>query len=98
MAYRVQALQRQVISVIARLTGTSCPTDQGLPQAVTHFLLLFIQQLLRHLFPHESQVTNGRSEEHTSELQSLTNLVCRLLLEKKKNKLRAHRCTIYGDA
>src|SRR5262249_60104314 len=31
--------------------------------------------LLRHV---------GRSEEHTSELQSLTNLVCRLLLEKKK--------------
>src|SRR5258706_10903827 len=27
-----------------------------------------------------------RSEEHTSELQSLTNLVCRLLLEKKKIK------------
>src|SRR5437016_12337688 len=27
--------------------------------------------------------TCGRSEEHTSELQSLTNLVCRLLLEKK---------------
>src|SRR5437016_8628779 len=27
-----------------------------------------------------------RSEEHTSELQSLTNLVCRLLLEKKKYK------------
>src|SRR5438093_4525834 len=31
-------------------------------------------------------VTTGRSEEHTSELQSLTNLVCRLLLEKKKKK------------
>src|SRR5258706_5638856 len=28
----------------------------------------------------------SRSEEHTSELQSLTNLVCRLLLEKKKKK------------
>src|SRR5205814_7182952 len=28
----------------------------------------------------------GRSEEHTSELQSLRHLVCRLLLEKKKNK------------
>src|SRR5258706_5823302 len=28
----------------------------------------------------------GRSEEHTSELQSLTNLVCRLLLEKKKTE------------
>src|SRR5258706_16041883 len=32
-----------------------------------------------------------RSEEHTSELQSLTNLVCRLLLEKKKKK-NSERC------
>src|SRR5690606_39890689 len=30
-------------------------------------------------------VAFGRSEEHTSELQSRENLVCRLLLEKKKN-------------
>src|SRR2546423_79931 len=30
--------------------------------------------------------TRGRSEEHTSELQSLAYLVCRLLLEKKKTK------------
>src|SRR5438093_4939736 len=30
----------------------------------------------------------ARSEEHTSELQSLTNLVCRLLLEKKKKHQR----------
>src|SRR5438093_7144064 len=30
--------------------------------------------------------SRSRSEEHTSELQSLTNLVCRLLLEKKKKK------------
>src|SRR5437899_9349266 len=30
--------------------------------------------------------TRDRSEEHTSELQSLRHLVCRLLLEKKKNK------------
>src|SRR2546427_7373246 len=29
-----------------------------------------------------------RSEEHTSELQSQSNLVCRLLLEKKKNKIQ----------
>src|SRR5438093_2634559 len=42
---------------------------------------------------------SARSEEHTSELQSLTNLVCRLLLEKKKNYYHAARasgCT-YGD-
>src|SRR5438093_3858230 len=30
-----------------------------------------------------------RSEEHTSELQSLTNLVCRLLLEKKKKHTKS---------
>src|SRR5690242_20883263 len=35
-----------------------------------------------------SEIADGdtRSEEHTSELQSHVNLVCRLLLEKKKNK------------
>src|SRR2546427_3794515 len=33
-----------------------------------------------------------RSEEHTSELQSQSNLVCRLLLEKKKNK-KANRAS-----
>src|SRR2546425_7692780 len=32
----------------------------------------------------------GRSEEHTSELQSLAYLVCRLLLEKKNEKRRRH--------
>src|SRR5256885_7268002 len=34
-----------------------------------------------------STVATGRSEEHTSELQSPCNLVCRLLLEKKKSTL-----------
>src|SRR2546427_7157029 len=34
--------------------------------------------------------SNGRSEEHTSELQSQSNLVCRLLLEKKKQKAPYH--------
>src|SRR5688572_31956105 len=32
--------------------------------------------------------TSSRSEEHTSELQSQSNLVCRLLLEKKNTQLR----------
>src|SRR5258706_1822649 len=40
----------------------------------------------------------SRSEEHTSELQSLTNLVCRLLLEKKKNVLQLLSVfTVYID-
>src|SRR2546430_4437664 len=45
-------------------------------------------------FPFASLPTlAGRSEEHTSELQSQSNLVCRLLLEKKKNGCRPSRAT-----
>src|SRR5690606_39805394 len=36
--------------------------------------------------PQAAKVAEERSEEHTSELQSRENLVCRLLLEKKKKK------------
>src|SRR5258706_8699806 len=36
---------------------------------------------------HLRRILPVRSEEHTSELHSLTNLVCRLLLEKKKKKI-----------
>src|SRR5438046_3901169 len=38
----------------------------------------------------ENHESGQRSEEHTSELQSLTNLVCRLLLEKKKTTSNRH--------
>src|SRR5437016_10305658 len=37
--------------------------------------------------PPAAELQQRRSEEHTSELQSLTNLVCRLLLEKKKKNI-----------
>src|SRR5256886_2991501 len=37
-----------------------------------------------------ASVRNFRSEEHTSELQSQSNLVCRLLLEKKKKKTNSY--------
>src|SRR2546430_13485711 len=39
----------------------------------------------------DSRCDSGRSEEHTSELQSQSNLVCRLLLEKKKKDIRTYR-------
>src|SRR5437016_8270626 len=48
---------------------------------------LFFRQLLPLLS------SRRRSEEHTSELQSLTNLVCRLLLEKKNKKKRQQSTT-----
>src|SRR2546430_13325060 len=40
---------------------------------------------------------DGRSEEHTSELQSQSNLVCRLLLEKKKKRKPAISCNHTQD-
>src|SRR5437016_9374566 len=59
--------------------------------ASTAFGLIFLTSAVftrttRDAFEKYSCGDNSRSEEHTSELQSLTNLVCRLLLEKKNNK------------
>src|SRR2546430_2785591 len=39
---------------------------------------------------HAAPVEHLRSEEHTSELQSQSNIVCRLLLEKKKHNTHPH--------
>src|SRR2546430_10357698 len=44
----------------------------------------------RRIFPAATPPPQGRSEEHTSELQSQSNLVCRLLLEKKKQAPHTH--------
>src|SRR2546430_4703433 len=59
------------------------PGAQQLPQlaAAGRVVSGLVGVLLRRLLL-------GRSEEHTSELQSQSNLVCRLLLEKKNNKKR----------
>src|SRR2546422_7969717 len=45
-----------------------------------------------------TRVKGARSEEHTSELQSRLHLVCRLLLEKKKNEHEVHilRCVAHA--
>src|SRR2546430_13082125 len=53
--------------------------------------IVMLARLLGHPV---SQQTMSRSEEHTSELQSQSNLVCRLLLEKKKTthkSIHTHR-------
>src|SRR2546423_2827399 len=48
-----------------------------------------------HLEP--DHLRKGRSEEHTSELQSLAYLVCRLLLEKKKSHDSLHQSWNYAS-
>src|SRR2546430_5464473 len=57
---------------------------------------------LPETLPHIPTYKSRRSEEHTSELQSQSNLVCRLLLEKKKqhhhnlpDRRHAHRHALY---
>src|SRR2546426_6055154 len=49
-------------------------------------LMIDDEQLALGPLPPEREEVDARSEEHTSELQSPCNLVCRLLLEKKKKK------------
>src|SRR2546425_7867774 len=58
----------------------AAPTHQEAMQA--------LGDLYARLDQPERAATYYRSEEHTSELQSLAYLVCRLLLEKKKNNNR----------
>src|SRR3712207_9475050 len=48
-----------------------------------------------HSGPNGQPGSQGRSEEHTSELQSRQYLVCRLLLEKKKNKTNSRQKPCY---
>src|SRR5256885_8492642 len=56
--------------------------------------LLRARRLVARGLPPRRKRLGDRSEEHTSELQSPCNLVCRLLLEKKKKKL-LFVCTIF---
>src|SRR2546426_8270823 len=48
-------------------------------------LRLTLPDAIKVLYFKKGEIDRSRSEEHTSELQSPCNLVCRLLLEKKKN-------------
>src|SRR5258706_2843436 len=65
----------------------------------SRFGIVLIPTCVFGRWPKPFQVTlryTPRSEEHTSELQSLTNLVCRLLLEKKKrSRHRSYSSTAY---
>src|SRR5688500_20063867 len=80
----------------------SCPTRRSSDLARAHLLGVAPQSAgivvqpkarRRHEELHapdaEPEIAGERSEEHTSELQSPCNLVCRLLLEKKNKRLKA---------
>src|SRR2546427_3392399 len=67
--------QRSERDTMSRQSGSSTPLRLGLPKGrMEQGVLTLLGE------------SGYRSEEHTSELQSQSNLVCRLLLEKKKKK------------
>src|SRR2546430_10717883 len=67
------------------------PTCTDLPNQIIPTWQDILSNLDSHDLHHNSanynRTTHTRSEEHTSELQSQSNLVCRLLLEKKKKNI-----------
>src|SRR2546425_7677027 len=67
-----------------------CPTLQNIFAVVWSHASGWIKRV-RSWRRRAIRVWHGRSEEHTSELQSLAYLVCRLLLEKKKNTIDSHQ-------
>src|SRR2546430_1758202 len=76
----VPTFKEQGIDIeLASLRGLAAP--KGLPEGVRKKLVDAV-----------AAIAADRSEEHTSELQSQSNLVCRLLLEKKKRH-QAHLST-----
>src|SRR5436309_9167334 len=73
----------------------SIPGSAGVPEEFTQFTLALrfndLEVLEQAFAKFKHQI--ARSEEHTSELQSRENLVCRLLLEKKKKKKETMKYT-----
>src|SRR5688572_32337962 len=70
-------------AISSAIAPSARPAVHPIPVAISVFLYLLAvsQPILVKKTP-----KSNRSEEHTSELQSQSNLVCRLLLEKKKYK------------
>src|SRR2546427_8484513 len=88
---RFRILARSPLSLLRRLTGTNL--------IIPYYHIVSDEEILhvKHLYQYKTTTEFKedldfllknylpvRSEEHTSELQSQSNLVCRLLLEKKK--------------
>src|SRR3989475_4389998 len=79
-------------SVFAAASGLHLAARRCLVLPPTLSARTLVEALPLHVL---EQSGSGRSEEHTSELQSQSNLVCRLLLEKKKKiKLRTAQAII----
>src|SRR5947209_16981568 len=75
---------RSTLFPYTTLFRSSLPTAPGREHSSHREHQRMAQQLLPARLRHGGALVEARSEEHTSELQSRQYLVCRLLLEKKK--------------
>src|SRR3989440_7172852 len=88
------AIDRGVVPLAADLvTGTPSELNELLAAAELDVSVVSAVEYARNardyvLLPDLAISCDGRSEEHTSELQSRSDLVCRLLLEKKKKGVK----------
>src|SRR2546430_5340592 len=80
--------RQQVDEHVLRAVGVLVLVDQHVAEAISPLLERLRVGAVQLDELHDEVVE--RSEEHTSELQSQSNLVCRLLLEKKKNNRANH--------
>src|SRR5690606_41139028 len=86
LIYDVFVNEDYEVKIVMTLTTPNFPVAESLPQEVQDKV-----KMIENVKDAEVELTfdppwSQRSEEHTSELQSRENLVCRLLLEKKKEK------------
>src|SRR5256885_12066579 len=88
MVFMFQQQVFQLLAIVARLLPQAAL--HGFEQALQHVAqglrIVLHEKVARGRIQHIG-VGHQRSEEHTSELQSPCNLVCRLLLEKKKKTI-----------
>src|SRR2546425_6126481 len=84
-----RSLQELTFCVRMRVFFSQWPANHGFPLTYYYSKLPGVVVKL--------DAAMRRSEEHTSELQSLAYLVCRLLLEKKKRANSAHRAEVAHD-
>src|SRR5690625_6227972 len=89
------SVQQEIVKVIHQEVEKVSLQEEVIVLLCSPAIRMYLKQLLDRFLPQvvvlsynelEPSVQVQRSEEHTSELQSRGHLVCRLLLEKKKNK------------
>src|SRR5690606_39497238 len=90
--YREVQFFSHVIHLVSKVTGTKHKNTTTMQVVADTFPAGTLSGAPKHKAMQliESYEKTSRSEEHTSELQSRENLVCRLLLEKKKKKNQKH--------